>query len=266
MITINYSAGGTDAQHRRNHFLTKEKMRDWVIIQQLLPFVYDVGNGFSVGKPGQILIIPPDMTLVHGPTSDMKVGTSDDWMFFSSDCIRELVDMLKLPLGEAFEVSDGYEEINKKFLDPYIRRMNNECKRSYNGYEVMISSIITEMLVEMSRQRSKRLMMLNPHKQVIEEVRKNMFSNYSLPYTLSELAKRSGYSEVHFSVLYKRFFGASPIEDLIRYRIMIAKEKIKTSNLTMTEISEECGFSSIHYFSRIFKKHVGVSPSEYRNM
>jgi YesN/AraC family two-component response regulator len=44
---------------------------------------------------------------------------------------------------------------------------------------------------------------------------------------------------------------------------MIAKEELLKKELSITAISEKCGFSSAHYFSRLFKKYVGVSPIRF---
>lgn len=263
MITISYSGGGIDTPHNRNHFLTTFIGEDWLILQLRSDYLYDAGDGFTRGKCGDLIIVPPERTLVHGPTPEMNIGMIDDFMFINSYSIRELVDKFNLPVCEPFEVSNGYEASNGKFLDPYIRRIDRERKRCYEGYETMISSIIAEMLVEMGRQRSRYISMQNPQKQVINVVRKEMLANYSFPYTLAILAKKSGYSAVHFSSLYKKYYGISPIEDLIRYRIMIAKEELLKKELSITAISEKCGFSSAHYFSRLFKKYVGVSPIKF---
>jgi AraC-like DNA-binding protein/Txe/YoeB family toxin of Txe-Axe toxin-antitoxin module len=263
MITISYSGGDVDTPHNRKEFMITYVGEDWLILQLQSDYLYDAGNGYTRGKSGDIFIIPPERTLKHGPSPEMNVGMTDDWMFINSSSIGELVDMLKLPTCEPFEVSNGYERSNGKFIDPYIRRINHERKRSYQGYEVMISSIITEMLVEMGRQYSKKVSMKNPQKQVIDVVRKEMLANYSFPYTLEILAKKSGYSAVHFSALYKKYHGISPIEDLILYRIMMAKEELLKKELSITAVAEKCGFSSVHYFSRIFKKYVGVSPIKF---
>ena len=58
--------------------------------------------------------------------------------------------------------------------------------------------------------------------------------------------------------------GSKSIEELETEQK--AKEKIENTSKTLTEISEEQGFESIHYFTRFFKKMTGVSPKEYRNI
>jgi len=58
--------------------------------------------------------------------------------------------------------------------------------------------------------------------------------------------------------------GCSPIEALIHYRLQMAERLLNETNLTLQEISIECGFNSVNYFSRRFGKKYGISPGNYR--
>ena len=58
-------------------------------------------------------------------------------------------------------------------------------------------------------------------------------------------------------------FGISPLAYFITLKLDAAKRMIKETSFNFTEISEKLGFSGVHYFSRLFKKHVGMTPSEY---
>lgn len=90
-------------------------------------------------------------------------------------------------------------------------------------------------------------------------------NNYSDPYlTIGEIADRIGFSEAHFRKRFKEKFGVSPIQYIIDFRLNIAKDLLASTNLSMGEIAEKCGFTSAYYFSRIFKEKVGVPPLSYR--
>jgi AraC-like DNA-binding protein len=80
---------------------------------------------------------------------------------------------------------------------------------------------------------------------------------------VNALASRAKYSLSRFCVLYKQFFSVTPIEELLDARIEKARALLEYGHKSVTEVAELCGFSSIHYFSRKFKKKTGVSPSEY---
>ena len=57
----------------------------------------------------------------------------------------------------------------------------------------------------------------------------------------------------------------TPVKYITEVRIKKAKNMLAYDNLSVSEIAEKCGFASSHYFSRIFKKEVGMSPLEYKN-
>ena len=81
--------------------------------------------------------------------------------------------------------------------------------------------------------------------------------------SVPELAARCGISETYFRRLFGRVFGVSPTVYSRNRRIEYAKELLTSGEYSIAEIAELSGFVSPSYFSREFKKTVGVSPSEY---
>lgn len=71
-------------------------------------------------------------------------------------------------------------------------------------------------------------------------------------------------SKYYFCRLFKKKIGMTVMEYILKTRISMAKELLTDSTLSVTEISEECGFSGISYFSRTFKNETGVTPLQYR--
>ena len=91
-------------------------------------------------------------------------------------------------------------------------------------------------------------------------ISKNLFSELSL----SEIASALSITPQHLSALFKRHLNKTVIDYINNERINVAKRKILTSKSSLCEIAESCGFSSYNYFTSLFKKRVGTSPSEYR--
>lgn len=82
---------------------------------------------------------------------------------------------------------------------------------------------------------------------------------------LSTLAGISGVSEGHFCKIFKEYTHMRPIEYITALKIEYAKDLLLTpSRLSITDISRKLGFSSVSYFSKIFKEKVGLTPAEYR--
>lgn len=81
---------------------------------------------------------------------------------------------------------------------------------------------------------------------------------------LSRLAQLSGLSVETFR---KRFFeamGDSPVHYLLKRRLTAAKELLSSTDMSVMQVGEAVGFSDPYYFSRVFRKYQGLSPSAFR--
>jgi AraC-like DNA-binding protein len=81
----------------------------------------------------------------------------------------------------------------------------------------------------------------------------------------AELADYSGFSYSWLSYLFKQSTGYAPIEFFLRTRIQAAAKDIYFSNLSIRDIALTYGFEDPYYFSRLFKKVMGISPRKFRN-
>ncbi len=82
--------------------------------------------------------------------------------------------------------------------------------------------------------------------------------------TLEQLAAYFKYSPAHFSLLFRKETGVSPIHYFIRLKIQKACQYIELTDLKISDISTRLGFDEHAYFSRLFTKVMGISPSAYR--
>ncbi|MFV0466969.1 MAG: response regulator [Lachnospiraceae bacterium] len=88
--------------------------------------------------------------------------------------------------------------------------------------------------------------------------------NYNDPnLTLNSVCKYLAISTSYFSMIFKAHTGETFVEALTRKRMEIAKNLLENTVMKNYEISSEVGYSDPHYFSTTFKKHLGMSPSEY---
>lgn len=81
---------------------------------------------------------------------------------------------------------------------------------------------------------------------------------------IDEMAAELKMSRSGFQHLYKRMFGVSIMTDVIRGRIDRAKRLLSSTNLTIKEIAERCGYESEYNFMKQFKTKTGQTPTEYR--
>lgn len=105
---------------------------------------------------------------------------------------------------------------------------------------------------------------MNPQFEKLCMLRGRIMKNPELPWGIDDIADSLYLSKSYLQKIYKSYFGKSIIEEMIEFRIEKAKELLAKTNMTVTDISKECGYSSYNYFVRQFKMSEGISPSEYR--
>ncbi len=100
---------------------------------------------------------------------------------------------------------------------------------------------------------------------VISDAKFYMSEHFTDPnLMLQDVAKSVNMSNSRFSTVFSQQNGQTFTEYLISLRLGKAKEMLRTTGVKSTHIARECGYNDSHYFSYIFKKNVGITPSEYR--
>lgn len=154
-----------------------------------------------------------------------------------------------------------------------------------------VSHILTEMLEEYSERRSYYELILKGNllkllSLIIREFRKDtvkdmgdkldkyrplvnvavdyIHNNYNEEIRLDHMCKITMLSKTYFCDLFKYFTGKTLTDYLLDLRIKKSTELLLQPGLTITEVCFKVGFNDLTYFSRIFKKHTGLSPSYYK--
>lgn len=83
---------------------------------------------------------------------------------------------------------------------------------------------------------------------------------------VSELASRAGYSDDHFSRLFKAQFGHSPSTFIIRARVMYASRLLLGTTLRVRDVAQQCGYNDVFLFNKQFKQVMRYTPTEYRRL
>ncbi len=92
-----------------------------------------------------------------------------------------------------------------------------------------------------------------------------MREKFDRPLSLEELAKTSGLSMFHFTRRFKRSTGFTPMEYLEKLRLAHAQELLQSRpDLLLKAVAKQSGYDDPAYFSRVFHKRTGVSPTQYR--
>jgi two-component system response regulator YesN len=100
---------------------------------------------------------------------------------------------------------------------------------------------------------------------LIKRAKEYIKANYSKAITLEDVAREINVSPQYLSKLFKEETGENFIDYLTGIRIRIAKSLLEGDDVSIREICYSIGYSDPNYFSRIFKKIVGSTPTEYKD-
>ncbi|WP_342774691.1 AraC family transcriptional regulator [Paenibacillus dokdonensis] len=101
------------------------------------------------------------------------------------------------------------------------------------------------------------------HKTDLQDIKAFMESHYDEPVSIGQLAKMVNISPKYFVDLFKKTFGQSAMEYLTDVRIRHAKRYLAESDERLRDIAKKVGYKDEFYFSRKFKKEVGMSPTDF---
>jgi len=149
-------------------------------------------------------------------------------------------------------------------ITPFIKEIENELESNIPGRLFMASARFYSLLGQLCRMYSNEE--VSHGRQLLRIGKALGFLENSLqkPVSLMELTDRTAMSVSTLNRTFKEATGYSPIEYHLRIRIKKAGEILCNSNFSVTEIAGSTGFNDSNYFSRQFKKIMGVSPLRFR--
>lgn len=100
---------------------------------------------------------------------------------------------------------------------------------------------------------------------VADVIRTYIQENYTRDISLQDIAGSLHYSDAYFSKIFKQCFGKNFTVYLTEYRVDEAKKLLADISVSIKDVGERLGFHDANYFSRVFKRITGKTPSEYRD-
>lgn len=182
-----------------------------------------------------------------------------DWMMESANVRREDVEIKVLELIIEMEKKAFYAGSMKysfTYRGSYIREVQG-CA-DFQALREWFVKKTREICSNMENAREKEAL------SVIEKAKTYINENFKKDISLDLVSREVDISPYYFSKLFKQETGNNFIEYLTEVRLRNARELLKHSQYSIKEICSESGYSDPNYFSRIFKKYEGVTPSEFR--
>ncbi|MBQ8296476.1 MAG: helix-turn-helix domain-containing protein [Ruminococcus sp.] len=197
-------------------------------------------------------------------------------MFRPDDVFANVYDMKKIPGFQALFVLEPHYSQNYYFcsqlrlsagefpaVENMITEMMNHYSKKDTGWKDLVFSEFSLLCIMLSKlYRTDRI---SPGNELLKlaDAAAYIENNYCSSITTEELARMTGYSERQFLRLFKAAFSAAPKLYIASLRIKKAQQLLRSTEMSIGEIAWSCGYDDHNYFSRIFKKHTGMTPSEY---
>lgn len=177
-------------------------------------------------------------------------------------------DFQKEQIIEHAEFQDEVQFNNHVFLYNMIEIENNliyiqqEYSRKILYFEEQIKNSMSNLLIEAAR-RCKSQILLGGDSNM-DKILNYIHENYKKELTNKIIGQKFGFHPNYISNMVKLYTGLSLKQYILHIKILKAVEYLHAGNYPINEIAERCGFSSICYFSKYFKKVTGKTPTEYK--
>jgi len=215
------------------------------------------GQGVMHGKNNAIWV-PPGIrhrcALVKGEGISHWSCTS----FRIAGCL-DLCALLETPFVLSSNSGKRIGNINQELA--YLSRQSPDLRHVIRRKELGFSMLLAG--IEVSRWRSESHS-LAIEAQRLASVLSHIEANLSKPLRVAELAKRAELSSPRFYAVFRLATGTSPHAYLQKLRLRKAQELLISSPLSVAEVASRVGHEDQFFFSRLFRKKCGISPSKYR--
>ena len=194
------------------------------------------------------------------------VLNEDIHSIFSKKFIRPILND-KYVFPEFMPVSEDEDKCWQKDIRNYLHEIGECPEHELELFELMIRSrilAIWDILDKNCVRAQKDNDIESRYSERLEPVISYIKENYAYEITLGELAAILPMSEGQFSRVFKQTMKLSPIQYLMRYRILQSCKLLQDTEKKIGEIANLSGFNNISYFNRVFLNTIGCTPKEYR--
>lgn len=163
-----------------------------------------------------------------------------------------------------FNILDHFESVE---ISGCLRNILREMEQKNTGYEDVCQAYMEILIIRLMRNTSLAVpaepQMISGNRQCAA-VKRYIDLHFKEALTLDQLAEDAHMNKYYLSHAFKREYGVSPINYMIGKRIEESKYLLAETDLSMSQIAQLLGFSSLSYFSQVFRRTQAVTPMAYR--
>lgn len=152
-------------------------------------------------------------------------------------------------------------------LTVLVELLSEEARANRPGRDVVLTHLIELLLIEAFRATSESTetpgLLRGLASERLAPALRCMHNDPAHPWSINELAKVSALSRSTFFERFRRETGVRPMEYLLRWRMSLAKNLLRSSDMSVSQVAQHTGYSSYSTFSVAFTRQVGVSPTTY---
>ena len=248
---------------------TKEKLPTWRprgrLDWQLLYVASGKAHFFFDGQEqivsaGHMILYPPRQEQHYEYYAKDKPEVY--WVHFTGGNVRNILKHFHIPMdGNVFYsgAPSAYQTLFKEMI--------HELQSCRVGYEELLEMYLRQLFLLIQRTRQEQKPTVNTFVQEeMEHAMRYFREHYNESIVIEDYAQSRGMSVSWFLRNFKQTTGTSPMQFILNLRISNAVSLLESTDYNVTEIGAIVGYDNPLYFSRIFKKQKGVSPTDYRKL
>ncbi|MBN1591592.1 MAG: AraC family ligand binding domain-containing protein [Pirellulales bacterium] len=215
------------------------------------------GRRWTIG-PETVLLIPAGVPHCYGAAA--RTPWSIHWIHFTGRSAAEYCRLLGVTAETPLFQLPATDEILSAFEACY-QRMNSVHT---HGQLIAATGNLARLLGLANLERHSVNLRTSTAERNLKKTAQFMKENIAGRYSLLQFAQIAHLSTHHYCSLFKTRYGFSPIEYFNRLKMAKAQELLLNTTLQVRQVGRSLSFDDPYYFSRLFRKIVGVSPKEYR--
>ena len=211
-------------------------------------------------QAGCMVLIPPRVEQKYEYFGEEKPEVY--WVHFTGSDVKNILRKYEIPMDDPIFYSGASSVYSYIF-----KEMINELQTCRTGYEELLAMYLQQIFLLVQRTRQERKPTVTTYiQEEMEYARRYFNEHYNEPISIQEYAESRNMSVCYFQRNFKQIVNHTPMQYLLTIRVNNAASLLETTDYSMAEIAAIVGYEDPLYFSRVFRKIKGMSPTEYRKL